>query len=115
MSQGEHRQPARGGFHLTKEQLALLTILSVIAAVFSATTDVFGVLKGDPSPAVSTANSVNATETGSPRRTEDYQRAWIETAQKVCANTYARDYDTWRNCYNAIAIRGGLSLFPAIK
>lgn len=64
MSRGQRRQPARGGLHLTKEQIALLAFVGAIFAGVSAATDVFGFLKDDPPSAVSTASSANVRETG---------------------------------------------------
>lgn len=115
MLRGKHRQPARGGLHLTKEQLALLAFVGTLAAVSSAATDTFGFFKDDPSPAVSTPGHVNVTASGSPRPAEDYQRVWIETARTVCTNTYAHNSDAWNKCYNGIAGHSGLPLVPAVR
>jgi hypothetical protein len=51
---GKHRRPSRGGLSLTPEQLAMISVISMLFAAFSAMADGIGIF-GGPAPIVVTA------------------------------------------------------------
>ncbi|GAA1675496.1 hypothetical protein GCM10009733_085690 [Nonomuraea maheshkhaliensis] len=94
------------------EQLAVLTVVGVLAGTLSATTDVFGVVrdvlgsrKGSADPAVTATAPVNDQASESRHTDEVSEREWADTARRVCTNTYPEDFDAWRKCHNEILSR----------